>query len=480
MGNPIKIPDELRNKHIYLPGNPGHGKTTQMMALAIQDIRKDRGVCFIDPAGDAVKTLIHWIPSYRVKDTIELSPKRPIPIDFMEYDQTDPIAKDRLVGDLIYILEKNPENTKRMVPLLRRLIYTILDSPDRTFLDIYYFFEWPKRQQTLLANTTDENRAYWKKHPPKSESVEALLARIEIYELVPTLRTIFGTPTPQLNVRDIVESNKILLADLDDSDAGKLLGQLLVTKIKQIAFRRRDIHQSERQPYCLYCDEFQEFQTPDFEKIITQGRKYQIWLTVANQGMYQLDEAIRQAVQRVSTFIIFCLGQDDVRYFKLLVSRPKEELDALQSRRKSGVISEIIKYEKTIGFAPDRFYEQLKSFDPENPDLGSILHDLPQYWAVFKIGHEPAVLSRILPRPPANPDTCAAEIRANMNKYAKDAQSSPIRSGDKPSSHTGKNVSELEGNADRDKPEPKGQGIYGTHHAVLPDEPKDKGPQGSR
>ncbi len=272
----VKIPDALRNKHIYLPGISGQGKTTEMMALAMQDIRKNRGVAFIDPSGDAIRKLTHWIPPSRFADTIELSPRRPIPIDFMAYDKTDLIAKDRLVSDLIYILEKNPENTKRMVPLLRRLIYTILDSPDRTFLDIYYFFERPKRQQILLENTTQDNRDYWKKHPPKSDYVEGLLARIEIYELIPTLRTIFGTPNAELNISDVVESDKILLADLDDSDAGKLLGQLLVSKIKQTVFRRRDIDESKRKPYCLYCDEFQDFQTPDFEKIITQGRKYHI------------------------------------------------------------------------------------------------------------------------------------------------------------------------------------------------------------
>jgi hypothetical protein len=249
----ITIPDELRDKHIYMPGKPGQGKTTAMLAYALEDINQGRGLCFIDPAGDAIKKLIHWIPENRKDDAIELSPRRPIPIDFMAYDKDDPLDKERLVGDLMYVLEKNPENTKRMAPLLRNVLYTILDSPDRTFLDIHHFFEDPERQRVLKSRTTPDLQAYWKNHPPKSESVEALLNRINIFVRVPTLRTIFDTPNPELNISDVMESGKILLVDLDDSEAGKLLGQLIVTKIKQTAFRRRDMPESERPPFCLYC-----------------------------------------------------------------------------------------------------------------------------------------------------------------------------------------------------------------------------------
>lgn len=313
------IPNDLRDKHIYLPGISGQGKTTTMLAMAKQDIDAGRGVTYIDPSGDAVKKLIHWIPEERKDDAIWLSVRNKIPLDFLSYKDRfgneDQFEKERVVGDLIYILEKDPANTPQMVPLMRDAIYTFIDLPDRTFLDIYRFFTDETRRKEILHATTDKMRKRWEKMPTDND-LKPLLSRMEIYERVPTLNAIFGTPYPKLNIPEVMRENQILLVDLDDSEAGRLLGQLLVAQFKRAAFARREIRESERQPYCLYCDEFQEFQIPDFEKIITQGRKYQIWLTLANQGLYQLDEKIRQAVMRTGTQIIFNLPPEDARAFK--------------------------------------------------------------------------------------------------------------------------------------------------------------------
>ena len=310
------IPDHIRNKHIYIPGIPGQGKSTAMLAQAKQDIDAGRGVTFIDPSGDAVKTLIHWIPEDRAFSTIWFSVRDKIPLDFMSYAEDDPIQMERVVGDLIYIVEKDPANTPRMVPMLRDVIYTFIELPDRTFLDIYRFFTDPVRQKEILKGTTEKMRRRWQKMP-SDKDLDPLLSRMEIYERVPSLNAIFGTPYPKLNIPEVMRKSQVLLVDLDDSEAGRLLGQLLVAQFKRAAFARRDLPEYEvRTPYCLYCDEFQEFQIPDFEKIITQGRKYNIWLTLANQGLYQLDPMIKQAVLRTGTQIIFNLPPEDARAFQ--------------------------------------------------------------------------------------------------------------------------------------------------------------------
>jgi hypothetical protein len=268
-----------------------------------------------------------------------------------------------VVGDLIYILEKDPSHTPRMVPLLRDVIYSFIDLPDRTFLDIYRFFTDPVRQAEILRQTTDKLRLRWKKMPSDA-ILEPLLSRMEIYERIPTLNAIFGTPFPNLNIPEVMRLNQILLVDLDDIEAGKLLGQLLVAQFKRAAFARRDTPEADRIPYCLYCDEFQEFQMPEFEKIINQGRKYQIWLTLANQGLYQLDEKIRQAVMRTGTKILFNLPPEDARAFKYCTS-------------------------------------------DDLPDISS----LEQYQAIYKIGSSPAVLSEIPPPAPFCENSYADDIR---------------------------------------------------------------------
>src|SRR5450759_212543 len=125
-----------RAKHVYVAGMTGMGKSTLIHHMVYQDIKNGSGVCVIDPKGDLVNQLIHWIPENRVEDTIYLDLETPIPIDFMSYNTPD--EKEVLVGDLIYIIERHTEGAPRMTSILRDLIYTLLDAGGCSFLDMYY------------------------------------------------------------------------------------------------------------------------------------------------------------------------------------------------------------------------------------------------------------------------------------------------------------------------------------------------------
>ena len=59
---------------------------------------------------------------------------------------------------------------------------------------------------------------------------------------------------------------------------------------------RQDIPEDDRQDFCLYVDEFQNFATDSFESILSEARKYRLNLIVANQFMTQLTEKIREAL----------------------------------------------------------------------------------------------------------------------------------------------------------------------------------------
>ena len=68
------IKDSDRTKHIYLIGKSGMGKSTLLENLAVQDIQRGNGLCFIDPHGAAVDTFLDYIPSERVADVRLLCP----------------------------------------------------------------------------------------------------------------------------------------------------------------------------------------------------------------------------------------------------------------------------------------------------------------------------------------------------------------------------------------------------------------------
>ncbi|HSW99409.1 MAG TPA: hypothetical protein VLH38_00045, partial [Patescibacteria group bacterium] len=64
----IGILAKEREKHMYIIGGTGNGKTTFMEYGVVQDIRNGKGVALIDPHGDSAKKILKYIPEERIKD----------------------------------------------------------------------------------------------------------------------------------------------------------------------------------------------------------------------------------------------------------------------------------------------------------------------------------------------------------------------------------------------------------------------------
>jgi hypothetical protein len=115
---------------------------------------------------------------------------------------------------------------------------------------------------------------------------------------------------------------------------------------------RADVPASERSPFYLYVDEFQNFATDSFATILSEARKYGLNLTVANQYIDQMPMEVRDAVfGNVGSIIAFRMSADDankmLRYFQ-----PKfEEADMVHMHNRYFLISMTIDGEKAQGFS---------------------------------------------------------------------------------------------------------------------------------
>jgi hypothetical protein len=78
------------------------------------------------------------------------------------------------------------------------------------------------------------------------------------------------------------------------------------------ALSRADRSPEARQDFFLYVDEFQNFATDLFAIVLSEGRKYGIAVTVANQYLTQLDHSIREAIfGNVGSMVSFRVGPQD-------------------------------------------------------------------------------------------------------------------------------------------------------------------------
>jgi TraM recognition site of TraD and TraG len=306
-----------RSRHIYLSGKTQNGKSTTMKALAYQDMRNGLGLCFIDAKGTETEDLLNWVPWWRRDDAVYLDLESTIPINFMACRDHGELM--HLVSDIVQIFERFEDGLGvRMDALLRFTIVSLTRCGQSTFLDIYRFLTDEDYRETITNHPAVRNdkvlNSFWAgKHADKiinSESgIGLAFSRMAKFILSPSLQIISGTANATLNFDDVIQDQKIVLVKLKPkSDESILYGSLIVSKIQQAVFRRKN----PRPAFALYVDEFQNFKSSGFEDALSMAGGLGLYLTLANQYFSQLSTVVQDAIiNNVSTYFLFKMAQEN-------------------------------------------------------------------------------------------------------------------------------------------------------------------------
>lgn len=338
---PIRLALHDRQRHMYVVGQTGTGKSTYMENLALQDMLNGNGFAFVDPHGDTAEKLLSMVPKERTEDVIYFSPadmEYPMGLNLFEFNS--PEQKDFLVQETLNMLQKlyDPQHQGIMGPryehIFRNAALAVMADPDGgSFVDIPKLFRDPAFLKQKLQHVKDQTVLdYWQKEYPASqrsnESGEVtawFVSKFGAFLSNEMMRNIIGQTKSAFDMRDIMDNKKILLVNLSKGRLGelnaKLLGIVFVMKFQAAAMSRATIPESERVDFSLYVDEFQNFSTDSFATIMSEARKYHLNLIVANQFTTQLTQEIRDAVfGNMGTIVAFRIGQNDVesigKYFQ--------------------------------------------------------------------------------------------------------------------------------------------------------------------
>lgn len=339
---PIRLSLTDRQRHMYVVGQTGTGKSTFLENLALQDMLNGEGFAFVDPHGDTAEKLLAMVPRERTEDVIYFSPadmEYPMGLNLFEYQSKD--QKDFLIQEAINMLYKlyDPQHQGIMGPryehTFRNLALTVMSNPEGgTFIDIPKLFTDKQYERQLKKYVTDPTvQDFWNKEMAqtsdyhKSEVMGWFVSKFSAFLSNEMMRNIIGQSKSAFDLREIMDNKKILLVNLSKGKAGdlnsKLLGMVFVMKFQAAAMSRASIPEDQRVDFCLYVDEFQNFSTDSFATIMSEARKYHLNLIVANQFTTQLSDEIRDAVfGNMGTIVSFRVGQNDVdaltRYFQPL------------------------------------------------------------------------------------------------------------------------------------------------------------------
>jgi len=338
---PIRLDIMDRQRHMYVVGQTGVGKSVFLENLAFQDMLNGNGFAFVDPHGDTAEKLLSMVPRERTEDLIYFSPADmdfPMGLNLFEFHNAD--QKDFLIQEALNMLYKlyDPQHQGIMGPryehLFRNAALTVMADPaGGTFIDIPKLFRDPTYVKQKLKYVKDQNVVeFWQKEMPQSqrsnefgEVVSWFVSKFGAFVSNEMMRNIIGQNKSAFDLRDIMDNKKILLVNLSKGRLGdlnsKLLGMIFVMKFQAAAMSRADIAEDQRVDFSLYVDEFQNFSTDSFATIMSEARKYHLNLIVANQFTTQLTPEIRDAVfGNMGTIVSFRIGQNDVeaitKYFQ--------------------------------------------------------------------------------------------------------------------------------------------------------------------
>lgn len=393
---PVYIGNEDRLRHMYIIGKTGTGKSEFLKQMILQDINEGKGLCFMDPHGDAVEEILELIPPDRAEDVIYFNPtdtERPVGLNLLEAKTED--QKHFATTAIINMMYKlfDPYKTGIVGPrfehAVRNAMLTAMSVPETSFVEVNRILTDAKYVQELLPNVTDPIvRRYWTDQIAqtsdfhKSEVLDYITSKFGRFVTNKLIRNIIGQTKSSFDLREVMDTGKILLINLSKGTLGEensnFLGLILVPRILMAAMSRADIKdKSQRRDFYLYVDEFQNFATPDFAVILSEARKYRLGLCVANQFIGQVEEEVKAAIfGNVGTIVSYRVGVTDASYLSHEFAPVFSEDDLLNVERYHSFVKTIVNNEPVPPFSIDTTKDISKEKEKANKRIAEIIKEM--------------------------------------------------------------------------------------------------------
>jgi hypothetical protein len=337
-----------RDKHCYMIGAHGSGKTKLMECFIRQDIDNKRGFGLIDPHGD----LTEAVKDYLALEYPEGLDERVVYIDptderyCVAFNPLELMEKENIAGQadkLVYAFKKIwPDSWgARLDEILRNTLIALIES-GQTLLEVHPMLTDPAVRRKFTQNIKNEAcREFFGKFDDwsrwaKEEYPASTLNKVSSFLTDERIRRMFCASKSSFNLREIMDDGKILLVKLNKGQLGTnglLIGALLLSSIQSAAMGRGDINEEDRKPWYLYIDEFQNFATESFTGIIDETRKYKLSLTLAHQNLGQVEsQGLRRSLVNCGTQIYFRVSRPDAEllakeaYAGVFTETPWEQL----------------------------------------------------------------------------------------------------------------------------------------------------------
>jgi hypothetical protein len=306
---PIGLSAAERQRHMYIVGGTGNGKSTLLQYAIVQDITAGKGVAVIDPHGDLAENITNYIPLERIDDVIYFDPSdlsQPIGLNLLELTpglsgdallHEKDIVTESIVSMFRKIFATNDTTGHRIEYVLRNTVQTALTLEGATLFTVYDLLNDASYRKRIMKQLENKDlRLFWREFSragsfQQVSMAAGVTAKIGRFLFSASARRILEQPTSAIDFTQLMNDGKILICNLSKGklgeDTSELFGIMLLAKLQLATLRRAYQETDQRPPFYVYVDEFQSFATTSFVQLLSEARKYGLFLTMAEQSTSQ-------------------------------------------------------------------------------------------------------------------------------------------------------------------------------------------------
>lgn len=380
VATPIGLTADERERHVYIIGGTGNGKTTLLQYQIVQDMKNGKGIAVVDPHGDMAEMLLKHVPSDRLKDVIYFNPddlEYPIGLNLLELTEgltgnellrEKDIITESVVSVFRKIFSDDDTGGHRIEYVLRNTVQTALTTENPTLFTVFDLLNDGDYRSAIIDKLEDKNlKNFWKQELGKAGDMQkvkmsaGITAKIGRFLFSASAKQILEQPKSTIDFDEIINSGKILICNFSKGllgeDTSELFGITVLAKLQLASLRRARIEQKERRAFYLYVDEFQNFATASFVQMLSEARKYRLFLTMAEQSTSQQDDQQMVSIILANVGTVICFRTGNPQDEKALLPLFKPYID-------EGEISNLPAY---------NFYAKLSAIKAQEPLSGQTL-----------------------------------------------------------------------------------------------------------
>ena len=322
------------NRCTYVIGRSGMGKSNLLTNLILTDIEKaDRSVIVLDPHNELVESVAlrcppeqahrvtYFAPSNQIRRVLGINPFALASDSQQEFE----LRAEAIMQVFAHTWNLNYANAPTMQNTLETFIRTLLANYGQYKTSLAHMLCLAEKEDVgnywreKLSAATQHNLALsqnwreWQKDSRREKDIDSSRQKIKHILVSDLLWPILCQPTSSacFDFPNVLRRKGVLLVALGglEKEFIRLLGSFILTQLL-VAVR---LHQKEEDAPCnVYADEFYYFNPQSFQFIIDEGRKFNLFCTLANQNLAQIsNRRLAVTVQGCDNIVAFGCNPED-------------------------------------------------------------------------------------------------------------------------------------------------------------------------